>query len=297
MRDKHMPLYWHCTAPNHESMVFLDGKEFKSHVRSAHDENITESVLSLLATHSMWRRAQIFRSCPFCGGLPEEHERRYPNQEYSEAQEALQKHVSDHLMAVALILPPIRDDLIDGDASTHGSESAQGCRSAFDLDEAATIPIMNCDRTGIGPPCDCGDKAKNSVSDWSTFEFLAEIAHPTLGLRLLENHNDPSYRPLPRSQFPDLSELEFEWGFCGPISLPPLSMDISPPPYAGHLEDDVLATFVKRSPPPIQYHGADKYWANTNYLSNQTFSDSIVYFGTGSGSFKMLRPYHLSIVS
>jgi hypothetical protein len=51
------------------------------------------------------------------------------------------------------------------------------------------------------------------------------------------------------------------------------------------------------SPPSIQHHGTNKNGANTINGGNQTFNNSIANFGTGLGSFKMPRPYHLSIVS
>jgi len=58
------------------------------------------------------------------------------------------------------------------------------------------------------------------------------------------------------------------------------------------------ASTIMGSPPSnFQHCGDVKYGANVNNLGSQTFNGSIVTFGSGSGSFKMLRPYHLSIIS
>jgi hypothetical protein len=58
------------------------------------------------------------------------------------------------------------------------------------------------------------------------------------------------------------------------------------------------ASTIMGSPPSnFQHCGDVKNGANVNNLGSQTFNDSIVNFGTCSGSFKMLRSYHLRIIS
>ncbi|KAL7919928.1 hypothetical protein ACQKWADRAFT_329278 [Trichoderma austrokoningii] len=87
---------------------------------------------------------------------------------HRQAREALEKHIKQHFITVALILVPI--DQCDGDDSGAQREK----RSEPDPDEKDDIYELKCLET----TCDCNDEAKDSPVNWSSFD----------------HDDDPSYR-------------------------------------------------------------------------------------------------------
>ncbi|MCJ1425603.1 hypothetical protein MMC29_003503 [Sticta canariensis] len=254
--QEHMPLQWHCTAPIHETMVFSEKERFEEHMRT-HYDHLTDPLLSTLTKHS--ERHRIFQSCPFCGGLPEELEREFPNQQDPEAQQAFQRHLKEHLVAVALILPPIRVDLHEEEGRSSGSSAQGDAENAFDSDKEAIIPLTYCERGDQEKPCDCRNGKRDSTTEWLT---MAGIVMPIWGelksMRSLEHFydpgwpldprfalSDPEYWGLPIERQQHRSVIKGGWEQCGNLSLPPVQKDISTN-YKGHLKDDKLVPFVKR---------------------------------------------------
>ncbi|KAG4432743.1 hypothetical protein IFR05_011773 [Cadophora sp. M221] len=146
MEAFHMQSRWECASADHSlhPLRFERLEDFEQHIRS-HDEDITPSLLATLSKHSLRKDPKLFHSCPFCGGLPEEIEKQYPQDNF-QAQAALQKHVRDHLTAVALILPPIVADNAEGEGDgVTGSSPALAIRdSHLDLHERLSLPEMIC---------------------------------------------------------------------------------------------------------------------------------------------------------
>lgn len=254
-----MPLRWHCTAPIHEPMVFSEKERFEEHIQT-HYENLTGTLLSTLTKHSIRHETRIFQSCPFCGGLPEELEEKFPNQQDMNAQQALQRHVGDHLIAVALILPPIRVDKLEEEVRSIGS-SAQGQGDHdFDPDQEAIIPFTHCERGDQEKPCDCRDGTRDSTAEWHTMSgIVLSIWGESKSIQALKHFDDPGWPPDPRFSPLDFNEtwklsLDYQqhrsvikggWEPCKYISLPPDQADISLS-YEGHLKDDKLVLFVQR---------------------------------------------------
>lgn len=258
VQQEHMPLRWHCTAPVHDPMSFTEKENFEEHMRS-HYDHLTDPLLSRLTKHSERREARILQSCPFCGGLPEELEREFPNQQDPEAQQAFQRHLKNHLIDIALILPPIRVDMHEEEGRSSGS-SAQGDEDkAFDSDEEAIIPLTYCERGDQEKPCDCRNGERDSTTEWLT---ISGIVMPIWGelksVQSLEHFHDPGWPLDPRFALSDpeywglpverqqhRSVIKGGWEPCRYISLPPVQKDISTN-YEGHLKDDKLVPFVKR---------------------------------------------------
>lgn len=250
-----MPLRWHCTAPIHESMVFSEKEKFEEHMRT-HYDHLTDPLLSTLTRHSERHETRILQSCPFCGGLPEELEREFPNQQDPEAQEAFQRHLKNHLVAVALILPPIRVDMHEGEGRSSGS-SAQGDEdNTFDSNKEVIIPLTYCERGDQEKPCDCRDGTRDSTTEWVTMDgIVMPIWGDSESMQSLEHFYDPSwprvplsdleYWELPIERQQHMSVLKGEWESCKYLSLPPVQRDISTN-YEGHLKDDKLVSFVNR---------------------------------------------------
>lgn len=255
-----MPLRWHCTAPIHKPMVFSEKERFEEHMQT-HYENLTDTLLSTLTKHSVRHETRVFQSCPFCGGLPEELEEKFPNQEDTNAQLALQRHVRDHLIAVALILPPIRVDKLEEEGRSIGS-SAQGHGDhEFDPKQEAVVPLIHCDRGDHEKPCDCRDATKDSTAEWLTMSrIVLSIWGESKSIQSLKQFNDPGWPPdsqfspsdfnetwkLPALDYQQhISVLKGGWEPCKYISLPPDQADIFTN-YEGHLEDDKLVSFVQR---------------------------------------------------
>jgi nucleoside phosphorylase len=224
MLENHMPPIWHCKSPHHVPKSFLQLEEFEKHIRT-HDETMTNDLLATLAKHSVRRDTRIFQSCPFCGGLPEELESQFPDQTTSDAQFALQKHVRDDLLKIALILPPIPDLDEELDGQIGGSSAIEPRETIFDPNETTIFPEMHCDPEN---PCDCKDLMSNSASDWSTmastfFDLAGENSKPA-------SFDDPAWPPGSQSF---LSQLNGGWE-C---------LDFKRPIY-NQVNDAVLLDFV-----------------------------------------------------
>ncbi|KAH6716525.1 hypothetical protein BKA61DRAFT_306498 [Leptodontidium sp. MPI-SDFR-AT-0119] len=146
METFHMQSRWECASADHglHPLHFERLEDFEQHIRS-HDEDITASLLATLSKHSLRKDPKLFHSCPFCGGMPEEIEKQFPEDNF-QAQAALQKHVRDHLTAVALILPPIVADNVEGEGDgVTGSSPALAIRdSNLHLQERLSLPEIIC---------------------------------------------------------------------------------------------------------------------------------------------------------
>jgi hypothetical protein len=109
-------------------ITFTTLQLLEKHTRSKH--SIAESLYATILKHSIVRKRKIFpNGCPFCGGIPEELEQKFFCHQEREAEEALEEHVRDHLINVALILYPIdmgeRDEeLVDEKSDAHGTLTA-----------------------------------------------------------------------------------------------------------------------------------------------------------------------------
>lgn len=240
-------------------MVFSDKEKFEEHMQT-HYEDLTDPLLSTLSKHSVRHDTRVFKSCPFCGGFPEELERRFPNQQDTKAQQALQKHVKNHFIDVALILPPIRVDMLEEEGRAIGSSAQGHGDNESNPNEEAIIPSIHCEGGDEERSCDCRDVTKDSASEWLT---MSRIVLPIWGgsesIQSLERFDDPGWPSHSRSSLSDPIELENlpqnhqehisvikgGWEHCKDISLPPKLIDISTK-YEGHLEDEKLIPFVKR---------------------------------------------------
>ena len=102
MQRHHIPVEWSClahtsstSANGREEVVFQDEQAYKQHLREEHSsaKSVTEVELQI----------QVFAICPFCSLLLEDLE------DPGVAQRALQKHVGEHLQALALCCLPCED--------------------------------------------------------------------------------------------------------------------------------------------------------------------------------------------
>ena len=231
-------------------MVFSEKEEFEEHM-GTHYDHLSDRSLTSLRKHSEHHETPIFQNCPFCGGLPEELERKFPDLQDAEAQQAFHEHLKSDLEEVAQILPPILVDT-NGEEGRSSGSSAQGDEdNAFDSDEEAIIPLTYCEREDQENPCDCRNGKKDSTTEWLT---MAGIVMPIWGelksMQSLDHSYDPGWPLDPRFA---LSDPEY-WGL--PIECQQhrsvikggwdlVQTDISKN-YKGHLKDNRLITFVNR---------------------------------------------------
>ncbi|KAM0414538.1 hypothetical protein ACHAPT_013618 [Fusarium lateritium] len=236
MREAHtQPQWhcWHCKSPTLSSGPFSNPGELEDHLTDHHGEEVPETFRPTLVKHSVLRDQHALQDCPFCGGFPEELEKSYPQRECTKAREALEKHVRDHLISVALILAPIETGELDEEYDDTKSEAQRDENSARDLDEVSLSHEMQCSND----TCDCRDQRKNSVSDWPTFEAVFESSVDISGDKLPASHIDPSRGP--NTNFQD------EWEFWYPLSLPPDCKPIGPAEYQDLAEDQKLMEYFR----------------------------------------------------
>ncbi|KAI1739865.1 hypothetical protein F4680DRAFT_126310 [Xylaria scruposa] len=155
MRDEHTQPEWHCWYCKNASPSpnpFSASVNLESHLKKHHREEVPDSLRPTLVKHSMIHDQHALRECPFCGGFPEEIEKKHHNRDSEQARESLTKHVRDHLIHVALILAPLGtgeppDSELDGEFDDTKSEEAQG-----DIDSKGKI-VANSDKTNAASFC------------------------------------------------------------------------------------------------------------------------------------------------
>ncbi|KAK2009326.1 hypothetical protein LZ32DRAFT_620768 [Colletotrichum eremochloae] len=159
MRDTHTQPSWCCFYCNNAASVFSTPAEFEQHLEERHREMATGSLRPTLIKHSMVRDQHALQECPLCGGFPEEIVKAHPDRDSKQAREALEKHVGDHLLSVALILAPEHTGEPDGEQEDTGSEAVRGSDSERDLDGVGDTYDLECQDSS----CDCKEREKNSA--------------------------------------------------------------------------------------------------------------------------------------
>ncbi|KAF5005981.1 hypothetical protein FDECE_7607 [Fusarium decemcellulare] len=211
-------------------------------------DNSTESVTSVkISTGNPPSRPKLDPTatsftCPYCFLVcpATEVDGEAQWRERSEAFEALEKHVVDHLISVSLILAPIETGEWDeGYMYDMKSEAQRDDDSECDLDAVSLVPGMRCNNDA----CDCWDQRKNSVPTWSTIEAVFESWVDTLADKLPTNHDDPSHG--------HNANLQEEWEFWYPLSLPPDCQPTGSSPDQGLAGDRKLMKYFKIDPPPF----------------------------------------------
>lgn len=234
MSDRHCKVEWHCWECEKLTSVskcFSTSTELEQHLKDRHAETVSDSLRSTALEHSMLHDPQIFQECPFCGGLPIELEKQYSNQKDWKAYDALQKHVRNHLISVASILLPIDmgqpdDHLGDEEVNDDKSDAQSGDHSQLGSKEPFRDPILYCEEDS----CDC--KKQNSITDWSSLETTCQLITDNPKEILPKVHDDPIYS--------SDRNVELEWEFWWPLSLPPHCRLTRLLDYPGHAKDGRL---------------------------------------------------------
>ncbi|KAI1453987.1 hypothetical protein F4805DRAFT_441186 [Annulohypoxylon moriforme] len=157
MRETHTQPEWHCwhCKTSSSSGPFSTPSELESHLESHHREEITESLRPTLVKHSMIHDQHPLQECPFCGGFPEEIEKTYPDRDGKQSHEALEKHVRDHLVSVALILAPVEMGESGDELDDTKSNAQRDDDSERDLDGVGDTYELQCQNTS----CDCKEES------------------------------------------------------------------------------------------------------------------------------------------
>lgn len=116
--QSHVQLRYHIDMPDGEHME-LDEAGLKEHIKQC--ANDSDNILATMKKASQRRAAFVFESCDFCGGFPDELEKRFKDRDTLECQVELRRHVKKHMQDVALFLPPYREDIIDDDEDLKSS--------------------------------------------------------------------------------------------------------------------------------------------------------------------------------
>ncbi|EJT76976.1 hypothetical protein GGTG_06890 [Gaeumannomyces tritici R3-111a-1] len=127
MQTAHLPEQWHIdTAEGYR--IFDDKAEFECYVRNQGD--VPDPLLPTMMEFARRRKALVLDRCDFCGGYPDVIEKDFPKPSMPGAQEALRKHIKNHMHDIALILPPDRDDLVgEENGETDNSSAFSGART------------------------------------------------------------------------------------------------------------------------------------------------------------------------
>jgi hypothetical protein len=153
--------------PNGEHKEF-DETDFEEHITKY--SGISEEMLATMKEASRRKGAFLFESCPFCGGYPDDLEKRFPNPDTLEAQKELRNHIKQHMQKIALFLPPYREDIFDEDGDLRSSAiTRRRSVNQNDLGELGECTTV-CD----GQDCKYKDKGKYAAEDALAAESIAE---------------------------------------------------------------------------------------------------------------------------
>ena len=121
MQTAHLESRWQCLAHTNGPKSFHSAIAYMEHMKDCHPNDFTHSQLSVLAQLTECKDHRIFKECPLCGTIPMGITRQFPNYETWEFQDALQRHVAQHLNRLAMMsIEWFRDD--DSSMSGHDNE-------------------------------------------------------------------------------------------------------------------------------------------------------------------------------
>ncbi|KAI8711014.1 Protein kinase domain-containing protein [Fusarium sp. LHS14.1] len=148
----HLEEYYYLDIPDgkHEE---LDEAEFEEYVMR--QGKILSETLALLKETNRRKGPFLFRSCPFCGGYPDNIEKLFPERDTVDAQKALRHHIRSHMRDISLFLPPYRDDIFDqrdGDEISHRASQSAG----HSIPRNPESFLLTCERED----CDCKTSGK-----------------------------------------------------------------------------------------------------------------------------------------
>ncbi|KAL7919843.1 hypothetical protein ACQKWADRAFT_300213 [Trichoderma austrokoningii] len=225
--QSHLEERYHVDLPDGKHEEF-DEAEFEHHL-ARHGEISTE-MESVMKKASRRKGPFLFESCPFCGGYPDDIEKRFSDSNTLEAQKALRKHIKQHMQDIAFFLPPYREDILEEDEDLKSSVvTGKSANNAQDLEDLGEFPEI-CGQTD----CDCKSRGR------SITEILTDVSI-TFPLEDLDTRTDIGTPALPHSTNSDL------WKELFPNSA---VYDHSPVPNEYFLGDEHLRSFIV----PLQSH-------------------------------------------
>ena len=117
--QSHLQVIYHIDTSAGDHKEYSE-EEFERHVVSL--EDVPDETIAMMKAAHRGRGAYLFDTCPFCGGYPDTVETIFPESETMEAQEALRRHIKNHLQQIALFFPPDRPDLLEKDYEPANSD-------------------------------------------------------------------------------------------------------------------------------------------------------------------------------
>ena len=202
--QSHVELLYHVDLPTGEHQT-LDEAGFEKYI--AECGNISDDMLAVMKESSQRKAPFIFEMCDFCGGFPEDIEKRFSDRDSLECQVELRRHVKQHMQEVALFLPPIREDILDENENVHSSDIGTQQRSAG---RSAAEDLSGSGEECRNANCDCRmagkypglPEADAFLEDWPTAEsiwadLISDVAvhSPEAEVTLLNEHNEASEAP------------------------------------------------------------------------------------------------------
>lgn len=208
---------WRC--PSHRELdLFLTREDYMQHMREAHNSNLGEKKLLILANRNARKTTKLFTSCPLCGKSEVEVDGR------------LENHITGHLRSLALkSLPPYEDDMEDDVGSERdGCDGSQlrSVRTTEDLstgkgssadeknEQTVLSKLSETEETDFvnDAPYDLDAKHTDTwnswVNDWisnkPTLQHLQQISEkdPIFQFMLLKDKESHSFPQTPRQQSP-----------------------------------------------------------------------------------------------
>lgn len=133
------------------SVTFLSSAQLQGHLEECHTDEVKGPMLATSIKYGMIQNEQPFQDCPFCAGYPEEIEKKHQTRDCDAAYKALEKHVRNHLISMALILAPEETEESGDEAVELDSEAQPDNNNKRDDEGIGDVFDLECQN----PNCDC----------------------------------------------------------------------------------------------------------------------------------------------
>ncbi|KAF6801192.1 ankyrin repeat protein [Colletotrichum sojae] len=200
----HVEERFHVDMPDGKHKEFTE-QEFESYSKQRTD--ISHGDLQNLKESARYKGIFLFTECPFCGGYPDDVENMRPRKDPNtpEGQVRLRQHIKRHLQDIALFRPPYREDVVQEDENSEGSNVSRGTAGLGNVEYWGENLTVCGDEE-----CDCKDTTKSSQD----FLIIRRLFRPQARLNLwIKMENTPITKSQSQIETPleELDAMDKHW--------------------------------------------------------------------------------------
>lgn len=94
---------WYCQSDYLQGEIFSSPAALEDHLEWVHDDKVDASLRHVVVRHSVCTDRPVLSQCPFCVAYPKDIDASFSDRTSSDAINALNKHIKDHFIEIALM--------------------------------------------------------------------------------------------------------------------------------------------------------------------------------------------------